>query len=290
MEHKKKQNTMARSMMAGMTDYSHQSFVDLKGDLIYWRELSLERAEWIEENISKLESIDYWKKVPYDFQSEIYYSKKFFTTVVSEIDLITKDIESEVQDNHVRRLISLAETAQKENRDIGQTWHGDYESGWKEYRNENFMVVEELYGRTRDLVASLSDLANIASRLVDFKGKMKKEDSKSILNSAQFGDNVTVNIGDNNTVTTTNVKVTEGNFDELRKTLEHHKMSNGDIDELEQILEEDIPDSENKSFGRNVSEWMGRMITKAAQNIWNIGVGVAGSLLAQALNLYYGWM
>lgn len=277
-------------MMAGMTDYSHQSFEDLVEDLTFWKDMSEERANWIDENISKLESIDYWKKIPMDFQSEIYYSRKFFRTVYSEINSILEDINTEVQANHIKRLLTLASTADKENKDIGKTWHADYNLGWKDYGNDDFDIVEELYGRTRDLVASLTDLANIAVRLKDFKGKMKKKESKSILNSAQFGDNVTVNVGDYNTITTTNIKVSNGSIDELRKVLLENGVENEDIDELESILETDTPDTNNKKFGKGVSDWIGKMISKAAQNIWEVGIGAAGSLLAQALNQYYGWI
>mgnify|MGYP000918415828 CR=1 FL=1 len=119
---------------------------------------------------------------------------------------------------------------------------------------------------------------------------MKKKESKSILNSAQFGDNVTVNVGDYNTITTTNIKVSNGSIDELRKVLLENGVENEDIDELESILETDTPDTNNKKFGKGVSDWIGKMISKAAQNIWEVGIGAAGSLLAQALNQYYGWI
>lgn len=281
---------MARSYLAGMTDYSHQSFEDLIEDLNYWKESCSERAKWIEESISSLEEIGYWEKIPTNFQSEIYFSKKYFNTVVLEISSITNDFDNEVQKNHVKRLYALAKTADKENKDIGQTWHADTSYGWKDYGNENFDLVEELYGRTRDLVASLTDLSNIATRLNDFTGKMKKKNTTSILDSAQFGDNVTVTVGHNNTVTTTNVKVSQGNFEELRNTLEKHGVAAIDIDELREILNADKPNLEAKKFGKGVSDWIGKMISKAAQNIWNIGISAAGSLLALALNQYYGWI
>jgi len=283
---------MARSIMAGMTDYSHQSFKDLVEDMNYWKTLCADRVIWIDENIEKLEKNNYWKKIPVDFQSDVYYSRKFFNTVVEELTMILNDIEYEVKENHTTRLYNLANVADKENKDIGRSWHGNYEYGWKEYGNSDFRIVEDIYGHTRDLVASLTDLSNIAFRLKDFIGIMKKEESgsKSILNSAQFGDNVTVNVGDYNTITTTNIKVTKGNFEELKKMLKDNGVEESDIDELKTVLENDTPDNEKKSFGAGVSEWIGKMVTKASLNVWKIGIGAAGSLLAQALNQYYGWI
>lgn len=177
---------MARSIMVGTTDYSHQSFNDLIEDFNYWRTICSERIIWIDENISKLERIDYWKNIPTDFQMDIYFSRKFFNTVKEEISLILKDLESEVKENHITRLFNLANVADKENKDIGRSWYGDYSYSWKEYGNPNFGIVEEIYGRTRDLVTSLTDLSNIGSRLKDFIGIMKKEESKSLFQDSFF--------------------------------------------------------------------------------------------------------
>lgn len=281
---------MARSFLAGSTDYSHQSLTDLKEDLNYWKGLCSERIKWIDNQISILESRNYWCKMPNIFQSEIYYSRKFFSTVFEEITLILSDLEFEVRENHITRLNRLANTADKENKDIGQTWHGDYDHYWKDYGNEDFAIVEEIYGRTRDLVASLTDLSNIAFRLKDFIGKMKTEESKSILNSAKFGDNITLTIGNNNIVTTTNIKIKQWSIEDLEKVLYENKVSKEDIEELKEILKTDKPNFESKTFGDGVSNWVGKMISKSAKNIWNIGIGAAGSLLAEALNQYYGWI
>jgi hypothetical protein len=76
----------------------------------------------------------------------------------------------------------------------------------------------------------------------------------------------------------------------LKKLLLDNKVCQKDIDELEKIIETDKPNNESKTFGEGVSNWIGKMVTKAAQNIWSIGIGAAGSLLAQLLNQFYGWI
>jgi hypothetical protein len=117
-----------------------------------------------------------------------------------------------------------------------------------------------------------------------------KKEAKSILNSATFGDNAILNIGDNNSITITKTKIKQGDFDALENLLLKHGVENKDIKELGEIIKSDNPDMEKKKFGDGVSKWIGNMVSKAAQNIWNIGIGAAGSLLAEALNSYYGWI
>jgi hypothetical protein len=50
------------------------------------------------------------------------------------------------------------------------------------------------------------------------------------------------------------------------------------------------PQPESKgTFGPQVSSWIGKMVGKAALGAWELAVGTASSLLAQAIWLYYGF-
>ena len=66
---------MAKGLIGGMTDYSHQSFKDILGDLDFeYRNLSAFIGA-IEKNISESIKNDYWNnKVPSSFIAIIEYS------------------------------------------------------------------------------------------------------------------------------------------------------------------------------------------------------------------------
>jgi hypothetical protein len=49
----------------------------------------------------------------------------------------------------------------------------------------------------------------------------------------------------------------------------------------------EVIDPVKKSFGPAVKDWMRRMVGKAIDTSWNIEVGVAGGLLANALQTYH---
>ena len=279
---------MSRSFIAGMTDYSHQSITDLKEDLTYWMITCKENIIWINTEISKIKS--YWTNVPLDFVNEIEYSRIFFQTVSTEIEDILPQLETEVLKNHITRLNSLAETADKENRSIGETWYENSIESWKDYKDPNFRIVEKIYGYTRDLVTSLRDLSNIASRLNDYIGKMKINKTTD-LSSANFGNNTVVSIGNNNVVNVNNsINIKPNSFIELKRELLKYGITEENATELEDIITEDTPDYKNKTFGKGVSFWIGKMVSLAAQNIWNISIEAAGSLLAELLKKYYGWV
>ncbi|MFO0826739.1 MAG: hypothetical protein U0572_01210 [Phycisphaerales bacterium] len=79
-----------------------------------------------------------------------------------------------------------------------------------------------------------------------------------------------------------------GSVDALREALSAHGMDEEDLDALVEALAEEPAPREGGRFGPRVSRWIGGMIGKAAQGTWEIGVGVAGDLLARAISHYYG--
>ncbi len=62
-----------------------------------------------------------------------------------------------------------------------------------------------------------------------------------------------------------------------------------DIMELQEIIEADQPDSVNKRFGNGVNTWIQKMTGKVLDGSWQIGIGAAGTLLADSIKQYYGF-
>lgn len=59
--------------------------------------------------------------------------------------------------------------------------------------------------------------------------------------------------------------------------------------ELIEIIDTEEPNAENKTFGEKVNGWIVKMVNKALDGSWNVGIGAAGSLLAEAIWKYYGF-
>jgi len=160
---------MAKGLIGGMTDYSHQSFNDIIEDLIAEKNRAIEFRNGIQSCIDKLEANNYWKSIPVDFKSIIAYSLRHFNTAITEFEDIVKDLQIEVKTHHIQRLQRISTVAQEINVDIGKVWHQQYIG--KDYSNNDFRIVEEIYGGTRDMAVNLLDISNIAERLKDFIGK-----------------------------------------------------------------------------------------------------------------------
>jgi len=163
---------MARGLFAGMTDYSHQTFQDILDDLNDWKAGLLSTTEFIDATVKQLQDNEYWINVPDDMKILVAYASKFYETSIAEIDKITQNLEIDVQQHHITRLRSLAQTAHELNLDFGRVWHREY--GPKDYGDPNFSKVEKIYAHGRDMVVDMMDLSNAAARLETFIG-MKSE-------------------------------------------------------------------------------------------------------------------
>ncbi|MBX9298021.1 hypothetical protein K5M33_16625 [Chromobacterium vaccinii] len=76
-------------------------------------------------------------------------------------------------------------------------------------------------------------------------------------------------------------------LDGLRK----YNVSDGDLQDLLYAIKQDegSPALSRKEFGPNVRSWMQIMFGKAVNSIWQVELGMAGSILASAMQHYYGW-
>lgn len=165
----------------------------------------------------------------------------------------------------------------------------------------------QLFGARRKIskYAIKMILSSVRNKLLDFMLKLETEfgDNAGIQelkeNNQQItiimsqtitttGDGNIINTGDNANIKAT-INITKGNKDELIRYLDSIGINSEDTGELINVIDDDSQDDQNQSYGSKVSEWIGKMITKAASGVWSVGIGVAGSLLETGIKAYYGW-
>ena len=196
---------MAKGLIGGMTDYSHQSFNDIISDLESEKVNTIAFITMIEEEIEKANENKYWdNKVPHVFKSIVAYSINNYRTTVTELGEIVEEIKNEVQEHHCRRLQRISEVADEINVEIGQVWNRKYDEKIKDYGEKDFRHVEQVYGYTRDMAVNLLDISNLASRLKDYIGKssnnMGKKNKLGDLSNNTFNGHTTIIVGDNNNI------------------------------------------------------------------------------------------
>jgi len=82
--------------------------------------------------------------------------------------------------------------------------------------------------------------------------------------------------------------IVRNDFESLRHYLEKEGVSAEDVNELKSALTADGKPTSKARLGPKVSSWIGKMVCKAAEGSWKIGIGVAGKLLTDAILRHYG--
>ena len=150
-------------------------------------------------------------------------------------------------------------------------------------------ILMQVRSRLLDFVLELSsEFSNIESDK-EIKEVAGKFDASNLFNNAIFGDNVTILLGSENIQKVKN-SIVKNNFESLAKTLQENGVHEIDVALLNEAIQNDQSFSivERDKFGPSVKLWMELMLSKAINASWQIELGVAGSLLATALNNYYG--
>ncbi|MEX2516662.1 MAG: response regulator receiver protein [Gammaproteobacteria bacterium] len=146
-------------------------------------------------------------------------------------------------------------------------------------------------------------LTEVRSRLLDFVLNLKDQlpedsspqdrqaiDTKALFNNAILGDNATIIIGDKNKADIVNFYL-KGNLAALEHELKKFNVADNDISSLKQAIQDDESeiDETKREFGSSVNQWVQNMSHKAVDTSWQIELGMASSVLVDALKHYYGW-
>jgi len=158
-----------RSLFAGCTDFSYQGFEDLIKALGDFLKSLNQVKDCFYKNLQTLENNGYWNTIIPSVKAVFGKSIKFYDTSRKEIAEIIGELQVEVKNHHISRLIRLYEVAEKLNYEYGQVWHQEYRQ--KDYGNPNFRILESMYAEGRDMAVNMLDIANVAYRLEDFVGK-----------------------------------------------------------------------------------------------------------------------
>jgi len=122
------------------------------------------------------------------------------------------------------------------------------------------------------------------------EGEKQKASSSTIIQHVENFNfqGVLGSVTDSNLTQNLQMTVQKNDLHGLKEYLSSLKIEKSDIDELEKALKSDPPPTNAKKFGEKVSDWIGKMMGKAAYGGWDISIAVAGQLLADAISSYYG--
>jgi len=120
----------------------------------------------------------------------------------------------------------------------------------------------------------------------DSSGGMKTERVSQIFYTTVYGGAANLVGTANDSTITFNIGTKD--FQSLQQVLEQNGVQKADLIELKGALESEVVKNPSEGFGPKVSAWIAKMMQKAANGSWQIGLGAAGNLLARVIAKYYG--
>lgn len=224
---------MAQGLLGGVTSYDGQSLNDILDDIKHWNAYTRDIKKKISDNHKKLIEVDFWRKIPFNFQMTILSSLKIFDTYITDFEIINKAISNEqISYREVKLLRKIGQNSIDFNHEYGKTFKEEY--SWREYGNIDFQLAEEIYQEGRDFFVTLQDAKNAAHRMEDYMNH------SSVQNQ--------VNVSGNNN----NLQVQQGN----NNVIMNHRM---DVSKLEQLIKEiysNLEDGISKEVVEEINEYV----------------------------------
>jgi hypothetical protein len=123
--------------------------------------------------------------------------------------------------------------------------------------------------------------------------KFSEEEKTTALTSNQI--NITNfqgfigNITNSSIIQKNKLEVRKNDIESLKKYLINElEIPVSDVDELEEAIKKDDIPKEKDKFGKNVSNWIGKAISKVASGTLNLAISTAANVLGTAISKYYG--
>ncbi len=150
-------------------DHSYLSIVDIGNQLSGWPLMLAGTLAFLEADKQELVTNLYWENVNKDIRSIFIHSCSFFKTAITDINEVQNGVENVLQQYHVELLRGLS----SKSREINAEWNRILKMVYKAEKNRdpNFLILEKMCTRSKDLTVNIMDLSVIADRLDNYVGR-----------------------------------------------------------------------------------------------------------------------
>ncbi len=151
-------------------------------------------------------------------------------------------------------------------------------------------ILTEVRSRLLDFTLNLADRVPRDPEAESMKKVAQDAAVNDLFRNAVFGANTTIMVGNGGVQHVSN-SVSKNNMESLLNYLRDQKVPEDDLAGLETAIGQDQGSVEHNDgkLGSRVSNWVGRMVAKAGNGAWQVGLGAAGNILGAALNGFYGF-
>lgn len=161
------------------------------------------------------------------------------------------------------------------------------------HKTEIVGILGKIRSKFLDLVLELeSNFPEIDDKITkpledDNEIKQKTTQVMAQINITTNGDGNVINTGSGNEMNIS-LDIKKNDLESLMHALQKVEVADSDISEITEIVQQESYNKEEKKFGPKVQGWIQKMIGKALDGSWKVGIGTAGGILAKLISSYYG--
>jgi hypothetical protein len=158
---------------------------------------------------------------------------------------------------------------------------------WAEFSSNSLVeLLNSVRNRILDFAIALwKESPDAGATNQSIASQLPAERITQIFNTTVFGGSA--NLVGQAVASTISFSVSQNDWPSLKRLLTEQGVDGAELRKLRSALDAD-PAPTGKAFGPRVSGWIARMTEKAANGTWQIGLGAAGNLLAEAIGKFYG--
>ena len=121
------------------------------------------------------------------------------------------------------------------------------------------------------------------------KKKSKKTSDRSVISMKKIkNSNITVIANSSDVTSTSKLNIRERDLENFTRLLDEAKLPKADIEEQKSCLDLDAPVEQKGVYGSSTKTFIGRLVNKSIEGGWDIPFQAAASVLATAINVYFG--
>jgi len=267
-----------------------------------------EAISWVNSELNGYPSIDTvpeYRKLEISVYADVTNGYWYYNDRPLPLSHLNEKLRNNLETSYLLQSIAVIESYAKDEKDLKTTispelfptlgkclTEGYYvDRAWgKTSLGSMLQVVTEVRSRLLDFILELSEKLPEELDVSEMKEKSKEIGTADLFNNAVFGDNTTIVVGSHNIQNIQNL-VVKDDFESLSTFFRKNQIEESDLQDLKAAINNDhgSPEHSEKKFGKNVRAWISSMLVKATESAWNVNLGIASSLIANALNAYYGW-
>ncbi len=148
-------------------------------------------------------------------------------------------------------------------------------------------ILDTIRNKVLNFVLELESRNPEAGEPVNDKNQVPKEQVQQVFNTVIKGDVTNMAQGGSGFTQQAMMQVRKGDLDALIRAISEFGIGADEMHELRNAVS-DEPTAIEGNFGKKVTFWIGKIVSKAAQGAYTVSTSVAGNVITEALKKYYG--